>query len=253
MNLSALVICRAVSLSLEYGNTDASCTHYAWLGRISAGRFGDYQAADKFGRLACDLVDRGKFSRFRAPVYLAIGGNVIPWTKPLRDGRVLIRRALEAAVSIGDVLYEAYSLLHLTSNMMMAGDPLKDVQSEIEKNLATIRNRKVQFAADAMTAQLAIIRTMRGLTRSFGSFDDQQFDELDIERSFEHSPEQSPSETRLLDPQTSGAVSSRRLCCGYWCSLEGRAPIVDHANRVLDRGVSLLWCVVSLVSLRQAR
>ncbi|WP_354037154.1 AAA family ATPase [Bradyrhizobium sp. S3.2.6] len=195
VNLSALVICRAVSISLEYGNTDASCTHYAWLGRISAGRFGDYQAADKFGRLACDLVDRVEFSRFRAPVYLAVGGNVIPWTKPLRDGRVLIRRALEAAVSIGDFIYEAYSLVHLTANMMMAGDPLKEVQNEIEKSLATIRNRKVKFAADAMTAQLAIIRTMRGLTRSFGTFDDQQFDELDIERSFERSPELSPSET----------------------------------------------------------
>lgn len=55
-NLSALVICRAVTISLGYGNTDASCAHYAWLGRILAGRFGDYQAADKFGRLACDWL-----------------------------------------------------------------------------------------------------------------------------------------------------------------------------------------------------
>lgn len=194
-NLSALVICRAVTISLEYGNTDASCAHYAWLGRILAGRFGDYQAADKFGRLACDLVDRGEFSRFRAPVYLAFGCNVIPWTKPLRGSRVLIRRALAAAVSSGDVIYEAYSLLHLTSNMMMAGDPLKEVQNEIEKSFATIRNRKVQFAADTVAAQLAIIRSMRGLTRSFGCLDDQQFDELEVERSLARSPELSPSET----------------------------------------------------------
>lgn len=108
---------------------------------------------------------------------------MIPWTKPLRGGRVLIRRALAAAVSSGDVIYEAYSLLHLTSNMMMAGDPLKEVQNEIEKSFATIRDRKVQFAADTVAAQLAIIRSMRGLTRSFGCLDDQQFDELEVERS----------------------------------------------------------------------
>ncbi|UFW88343.1 AAA family ATPase [Bradyrhizobium barranii] len=217
-NLSALVICRAVRISLEYGNTDASCAHYAWLGRISAGRFGDYQAADKFGRLACDLVDRGEFSRFRAPVYLAVGCNVIPWTKPLRDGRVWIRRALEAAVSSGDVIYEAYSLVHLTSNMMLAGDHLKEVQNELEKSAATIRNRKVQFAADAVTAQLAVIRTMRGLTRSLGCFDDQQFDELDVERSLAGSPEPSPSETvywirklqaRFLSGDYAAAVGAR--------------------------------------------
>ncbi|MGY4281367.1 putative ATPase [Bradyrhizobium sp. LM2.7] len=64
-NLSASVICRAVTISLEYGNTDASCAHYAWLGRILAGRFGDYQTAEKLGLLACGLVDRGEYSRFR--------------------------------------------------------------------------------------------------------------------------------------------------------------------------------------------
>ncbi|WOH57564.1 AAA family ATPase [Bradyrhizobium sp. BWC-3-1] len=216
-NLSALVICRAVSISLEHGNTDASCAHYAWLGRISAGRFGDYQAADKFGRLACDLADRGEFSRFRAHVYLAVGATVIPWTKPLRDGRVLIRRALEAAVSSGDVIYEAYSSVHLTGSMMMAGDHLKEVQNELEKSAATIRNRKVQFAAEAVAAQLAIVRTMRGLTRSLGCFDDQQFDELDVERSLAGSPE-SPSETvywirklqaRFLSGDYAAAVEAR--------------------------------------------
>lgn len=193
-NLSASVICRAVTISLEYGNTDASCAHYAWLGRIVAGRFGDYQTAEKLGLLACGLVDRGEYSRFRAPVYLALGANVIPWTKPLRDGRALIRLALAAAVSSGDVIYEAYSLVHLTSNMIMAGDPLKEVQNEIEKSVATVRNRKVRFAAEAIAAQLAIVRSMRGLTRSFGCLDDQEFDELDIEQSLARSPELSPSE-----------------------------------------------------------
>ncbi|WP_349531104.1 MULTISPECIES: serine/threonine-protein kinase PknK [unclassified Bradyrhizobium] len=218
-NLSALVICRAVSMSLECGNADASCTHYAWLGRISAGRFGDYQAADKFGRLACDLVDRGEFSRFRAAVYLAVGCNVIPWTKPLRDGRVLIRRAHEAAVSSGDVIYEAYSLLHLTSNMLMAGESLKEVQNEVEKSVATTRNRKVQFAADAAAAQLAIIRSMRGLTRSFGCFDDQQFDELDVERSFARSPELSPSETVYWIRK----LQARFLAGDYGAAVDARA------------------------------
>jgi predicted ATPase len=92
-NLMALVACRAVSLSLEYGNCDASCAHYAWLGRVLGGRFGDYQAAYRFGRLACDLVDRRGLTRFQAQVYMAVASNVIPWVQHVRDGRNLLRRA----------------------------------------------------------------------------------------------------------------------------------------------------------------
>jgi len=40
-HLSSLVVCRLVSLSLEYGNCDASCYGYAWLGFLAGPRFGD--------------------------------------------------------------------------------------------------------------------------------------------------------------------------------------------------------------------
>ncbi|WP_407175452.1 AAA family ATPase [Bradyrhizobium sp. STM 3562] len=214
-NLSALVICRAVNISLEHGNCDASCAHYAWLGRVLGGRFGDYQAAYRFGRLACDLVDSRGLTRFQAPVYLAVGSNVIPWTKHVRAGRDLIRRAFNAAVHIGDPIYEAYSLIHLTGSMMNTGDPLKELQSELEKNLKAIRNMKFRFAAEMVAAQLGFVRSMRGLTRSLGSFDDEEFDELEAERSFERQPE-----------LASGQVS-------YWIrKLQARFLAGDYADAI---------------------
>ena len=42
-HLSSLVVCRLVSLSLEYGNCDASCYGYAWLGFLAGPRFGNLQ------------------------------------------------------------------------------------------------------------------------------------------------------------------------------------------------------------------
>lgn len=56
-DLNVLAICRMVNLSLEYGNTDASCFAYALFGSYIAGaRFGDYQAGFRFGRLGCELL-----------------------------------------------------------------------------------------------------------------------------------------------------------------------------------------------------
>src|SRR5262249_52427964 len=44
-NLSALVMCRAINLSIEHGNGEASAVAYVWLGVICGHQFGDYQAA----------------------------------------------------------------------------------------------------------------------------------------------------------------------------------------------------------------
>ena len=57
-NLACLTSCKAVSLSLELGNCDASCFAYVLLGKIAGPRFGDYQAGFRFGQLGYELVER---------------------------------------------------------------------------------------------------------------------------------------------------------------------------------------------------
>ena len=43
-NLHALVVCRMVSLSLEHGNSDASCFAYVSLSMLAGPHFGNYEA-----------------------------------------------------------------------------------------------------------------------------------------------------------------------------------------------------------------
>jgi predicted ATPase len=64
-NLLSLAICRSVNLSLERGNSDASCVAYGWLGQISGPHFGDYQAGFQFGRLGYDLVEQRGLNAFK--------------------------------------------------------------------------------------------------------------------------------------------------------------------------------------------
>ncbi|MEA2789800.1 MAG: hypothetical protein QOG73_2206, partial [Acetobacteraceae bacterium] len=56
-NLLLLVTCRAVNLSLERGNCDASCIAYVRLSKTAGARFGDYQTVYHFGQLGYDLVE----------------------------------------------------------------------------------------------------------------------------------------------------------------------------------------------------
>jgi PAS domain S-box-containing protein len=181
-NLLSLVSCRAVNLSLEGGNCDGSCLAYAVLGFVAGPRFGDYQAGFRFGRLGYDLVEQRGLKRFQARIYFNFGSLVTPWTRHVRRGRDLVRRAFETANQSGDLNFAAYCYAHLNTNLLVAGDPLDEVQGEAERGLAFALKMRFGLTIDRIRTQLGLIRTLRGLTPTFGTFDEEGFDE----RLFEH-------------------------------------------------------------------
>jgi PAS domain S-box-containing protein len=225
-DLVCLVVCEAVRLSLERGNSDGSCVPYLMLGMITGLRFGNYEAGYRFGRLAYDLVEQRGFNRFQARTYVGFAHNVMPWTKYVRASRDLLRRGFDAANRIGDVTFAAYSCMHLNANLLAAGDALEEVQHEAERGLEFARGARFGLVIDVITTQLRLIRTLRGLTPKFGSFNDEEFDES----LFEH---HLASDTRL-------ALRG----CKYWIlTLQARYLAGDYvaALAALSRAQPLLW------------
>src|SRR5262249_58164412 len=82
----------------------------------------------------------------------------------------------------------AYCCHALTAHLLAAGDPLAETQREAEHGLAFAQQMRSGFVIDIISTQLGLIRTLRGLTRTFGSLDDEQFDERRIERRFADHP-----------------------------------------------------------------
>src|SRR6202023_3595607 len=158
------------------------------VGMVAGSRFGDYQAAYRFGRLGHDLVERHGLKRFQARTYMCFGGFVLPWTRHVRAGRDFLHRGLQAANKTGDLVYAACGH-HLTTNLLATGEPLVDVQREAEHGLAFAQKARFEFVIDTIATQLGLIRTLRGLTPTFGCFDDEQFDEPRIERRFSENPD----------------------------------------------------------------
>ena len=195
-NLDCLTLCRAVILSLERGNCDASCLTYVTLGRIAGRRFGDYKTAFRFGQVGYDLVERRGLKRFQAGTYLGFAIFIAPWVKHIRTSSDLQRRAFEAASKVGDLTFAGYASANLNSDLLFAGDPLNAVQREAE--LALALSQKVQFGivTDDITAQLALIRTLRGLTPKFGCFDSEQIEELPFELHLASNPGLAVTECR---------------------------------------------------------
>ena len=187
-NLPCLVICRMANLSLEHGNSDGSCYAYAWLGVLLGPYFGEYRAAFRFGKLGLDLMEQRGLRRFEGRVYLIFGHRVIPWTQPIRAGRPFVRRAFDSAKKFGDLTFAAFSCDNLITSLLATGDLLSDVEREAEAGLGFERLARFGMATDLSTPQLRIIRTLRGLTPEFGSFNDADFDESRFERYLEEDP-----------------------------------------------------------------
>ena len=225
-NLACLVVCRAVNLSLERGNCDGSCYAYVRLGVDASARFGDYRAAYRFGQLGHDLVERRGLRRFQARTYVDFGNVILPLTKHVRADRDLVCHAFETANKIGDLTFAAYCCIHLIENLLAAGDPLVEAQREAENCLAFAQKLRFGLVSDIISLQLGLIRTLRGLTPKFGSFDDEQFNELWIERRFSENADFTPVE------------------CLYWlrklqaCFLGGDYTAGVNASL---RAQSLLW------------
>src|SRR5258708_25168743 len=159
---------------------------------------------------------------------MCFGGCVVPWTRNVGGGRDLLRRGLQAANKMGDLVYAACGH-HLTTNLLATGEPLVDVQREAENGLAFAQKARFEFIIDIAATQLELIRTLRGLTPTFGSFDDGQFEELRIERRFPRSP----------DLQAECSYLIRKLQARFFAG-DYRAAV-----EASSRAQSLLWTLAS--------
>jgi hypothetical protein len=224
--LRNLIVGRITNLSLEHGNSDGSCFAYVWLGMILGHHFGDYSTGFRFGRLGYELVEKRGLHRYQARAYVAFANLVMPWTKHIQSGRDLVRRAFDTANKTGDLTYAAYCCNNLNTNLLATGDPLNDVQREAESGLEFARKARFGLVVDIINTQLGLVRTLRGLTPEFGSFDDGQFDERSFEDHFRNDP-------RLALPE-----------CWYWIrKLQARMYSADYvcAIEAASKAQVLLW------------
>jgi len=225
-DLHDLALLRMANISLEYGNCDASSYAFARLLQVLGTRFADYQTALSFGQLACDLVDLRGLDRFKARVYMCFGIYVICWFEHLATSRAWITRALDAANASGDLTYAVYASKHLTTNSLVSGASLREVELEIERGLAFARQAKFGLVIDAFTGQLIMIRALRGLPPDVATPADGESGEGWFERRLARSP-------HLALPT-----------CWYWIyRLQTCFFARDHVGGLAaaDKAAELLW------------
>ena len=213
-NLWALINCRALSISLERGYSDATPTKFATVGLQAGYRFGEYDAGYRLAKMACDLTERRGLKRLAGRTY-AMFALVVPWTRPVREVIDSARRGFEMANEQGDPTFAAYACGNIAASRLAAGDPLEQVESEAADALEFARTVRFEFVADKIFPRLALVRTLRGKTVKFGSLDAGGFTERSFEERLTDHPSRAPPE------------------CFYWIQkLQARFFAGDYASAI---------------------
>ena len=177
-NLVALSICRVANLSLERGNNEAAPVSYAAMGMIASTRFGEHERGYRLAKMACDLVERHGFASFGGRAFNRFA-VVIPWTRPISEAIAPSRRAFDMAKYQGEPTFAALSCRSLISALLASGQHLDDIEGVAEQGLEFVR--PFGLFLDRMSAPLALVRTLRGKTATFGRLDDDTLTEAAFE------------------------------------------------------------------------
>ena len=98
----------------------------------------------------------------------------------------MLRHAFDEARKAGDITFATYSLFRLNSDLLIAGITLGEVQREAELGLSSSLN--AAFSGLIIPPQLALVRTLRGLTPKFGCLDSKEIEEASFEGIWSGNP-----------------------------------------------------------------
>ncbi len=227
-NLYYLHLCHMVNLSLRHGTTDATPPGYASFGLILGPVFLRYQDGYRFGRLACDLVEKHHFLACAAKVHLFME-LLSFWNRPLPEALDHIKTAFQIGNETGDLAVSCYCSNHIITDLLTQGVPLSEVYRESEMRLDYARKARFQSVVDVIDSIQCFIRNMRGLTRTFSTFTDERLDQEELE-------------ARLSENRTTTAS-----CWYYILQLQARFMSGDYEEAIAaaSRARELLWSSVA--------
>jgi PAS domain S-box-containing protein len=229
--LSCLLACRMVNVSIQHGMSGPSAYAYACLGSILGINFHRYHEGYRLCRLACDLVEKHGFTAYDTKVSHAMGLAAF-WTQPLTSVIELRRAATRTAAERGDLTFACYGMHQSLRYLLTRNDPLDAVWRESAMALDFARTAKFRDVVDLIVSQQRFIASMQGRDATFSAFSEERFDEAEFE-------------TQLTAERTPTVI------CLHWIrKLKARYLSGDYAEAraAADKAKALLW--VSSVQLQ---
>ena len=129
--LLPFVVCKQVSLSIQYGNTEASALAYAWYGTVLCSS-GKIDLGARVGKLAMELLSRFQSREFLASTINIVYGFVKPWKQPLQELLLPLLEGYQSGLETGSLEDACYSCVNYCILSFCLGKNLTSVASDFK-------------------------------------------------------------------------------------------------------------------------
>jgi len=165
---------------MQHGTSGASAYGYGVLGRILGPVFHRYSEGYRFGRLACDLVEKHGFISYEARINVLMGGVAL-WTQPITTAIDFMRAPFASRPRQGILLTLATACGKRSQAFSSGMIRSTRYGASRRGSLDFVRRARFRDVADIIVSQQRFIATMQGRAATFSTFSDEQFDEATFE------------------------------------------------------------------------
>lgn len=157
--LRFLHVVKIVELTLSHGTAPESTYGLAWFGVLSAHHFGAYRRGVDYAIVAGELAQRDGYEAQRTAALIALD-QVSAWTLPMRTALGYARDGARVGQAAGDLGMACYARNHIASDVLVIGDPLDRIRTELVGSISMTRDVGYRDIELILTAQINLVDTL---------------------------------------------------------------------------------------------
>uniref|UniRef100_UPI003566922A ATP-binding protein n=1 Tax=Cohnella sp. TaxID=1883426 RepID=UPI003566922A len=139
-----LLVCRAIQLSLHYGNTPVSASVYSAYGMLLAIGRGKFDKGYAIGKVGIELSERYQVASITSKTYTIFGGVLCQFAGSAREGDAYLAMALRSGMDSGDYVFASYAMgAHVNSLYTRAS--LSELARTIADYMSVLDTTKDEF------------------------------------------------------------------------------------------------------------
>ncbi|MGO4344509.1 AAA family ATPase [Paenibacillus sp. MCAF9] len=171
-----LLMCRAIQLSLKYGNTPASAAVYSAYGMILGNALGKCDKGYAICKVGVELSERYNITSIKSNTYTIFGGVLCQFAGNAREGDAYLAKALRFGMDSGDYVFASYAIgAHINSLYTRA--PLSELARAIADYMAVLDTTNDEFVRQNFYLYQQVILALQGGTDAPDSFSGAGFEE----------------------------------------------------------------------------
>ncbi|SEO99913.1 AAA family ATPase [Paenibacillus sp. OK076] len=171
-----LLMCRAIQLSLQYGNTPVSAAVYSAYGLLQGIALGKFERGYAMGKVGMELSNRYNIPSIQSRTYTMFGGVLCQFVGDAREGDMYLEDAIQMGMNSGDYIFASYAIgAHVNSLYTRA--PLGQFSKNLADYLTVLETTKDEFVRQNIYLYQQYILALQGKTDAPDSFSRAHFDE----------------------------------------------------------------------------